>query len=226
VLNACIAIMGASPDGASPLAAEAANAGGAGAEPGLRRADIEFEPGMVLEGFLPGEKLEGFGTERPASGFDPFVMAILRQIGVGLELPFEVLVKHFTASYSAARAALLEAWKFYRGRRAWLADSLHRPTYAAVIEDAVRRGRLVLPGFVDDPIARLAWLGSTWTGPSPGQINPEVEVNAAEKRLALRLTTHAREAAELTGDHGPHPGEGTRADRPARPGRHAGQRRA
>ncbi len=200
VLNACVAIMAQTADGSSPLATEATQPG-ADAQPGLRRADIGFEPGMVLEGFLPGEKLESFGAERPATGFDPFVQAILRQIAVGLELPFEVLIKHFTASYSAARAALLEAWTFYRGRRAWLADALHRPVYAAVIENAVRRGRLVLPGFLEDPILRLAWLGSAWTGPSPGQINPEVEVDAAVKRINATLSTHARETAELTGEH-------------------------
>jgi lambda family phage portal protein len=201
VLNACIAIMGQTEDGSSPLATEAAG-GHQGSDPaGLRRADIEFEPGMVLEGFLPGESLKSFGSDRPATGFDPFVQAILRQIGVGLELPFEVLIKHFTASYSAARAALLEAWKFYRGRRAWLADALHRPVYAAVIENAVLRGRLVLPGFREDPLLRLAWLGSAWTGPSPGQINPEVEVKAAVERINATLSTHAREAAELTGEH-------------------------
>ena len=47
---------------------------------------------------------------------------------------------------------------------------------------------------------RAAWCGARWTGPSPGQIDPLKEVNAAKTRLALRLSTRSRETAELTGD--------------------------
>jgi lambda family phage portal protein len=203
VINACIAIMGQTPDGSSPLAAEAAATGGADAtaQPGLRRADIEFVPGMVLEGFLPGEELKAFAGERPVTGFDPFIQAILRQIGAALEIPFEVLIKHFTASYSAARAALLEAWKFFRGRRAWLAAALCQPTYEQVIANAVLRGRLVLPGYMEDALMRAAWLGADWNGDSPGQINPNAEVEAAVARIEGRLSTRTRETAELTGQN-------------------------
>lgn len=199
VLNACLAIMSTSPTGDSPLFKEAQAAGNATAGQ-LRRADITFEPGMVLEGFAPGEQVKGMPAERPATGFDPFVQAILRQVGVALEIPYEVLIKHFTASYSAARAALLQAWGFFRVRRAWLAETFCQPTYEAVLQNAILRGRLAAPGFLDDPIARAAWCGARWVGPSPGQIDPLKEVNAAEKRLALGLSSKTRETSELTGD--------------------------
>lgn len=201
VLNASIAILGASPTGDSPLKAEAAAAGNTTSNvDGLRRADIEFEPGLVLEGFMPGESITSFSTDRPSSGFDPFVQAVLRQVGTALELPFELLVKHFTASYSAARAALLQAWGFFRMRRAWLAAALCQPVYEHVIANAIMRGRISAPGFLADPAIRAAWCGARWTGPSPGQLDPLKEVNAAEKRLALRLSTRTRETAEITGD--------------------------
>ncbi len=201
VLNACIAILGQSPTGGSPLAQEAANAGSAASSgPGFQRAEIEFEPGMVLEGFMPGETIKSFDGARPNAGFDPFVQAVLRQVGVRLGLPFEILVLHFTASYSAARAALLQAWAFFRMRRAWLAESLCQPAYELVLRNAILRGRLDAPGFLTDPMLRAAWCAARWTGPSPGQIDPLKEVNAAEKRIALRLSTRTRETAELTGD--------------------------
>jgi len=66
---------------------------------------------------------------RPNSNFDPFFLAIVRQIGVALEIPYEILIKHFTASYSAAMAALQEAWKFFSARRKWMVDSLCQPVY-------------------------------------------------------------------------------------------------
>lgn len=201
VLNACIAIMGESATGASPLQIEAVAAGtGAAGGTGLQRADINFEPGMVLEGFMPGETLKSFSPERPNAGFDPFTQAVLRQVGVALELPFELLIKHFTASYSAARAALLQAWGFFRMRRQWLADGFCQPVYELVIRNAVLKGRIAAPGFLTDPLLRAAYCGARWTGPSPGQIDPLKEVNAAEKRLGLMLSTRTRETAELTGD--------------------------
>lgn len=199
VLNACLAIQTTSETGVSPLAREAQQ-GGAVPQGALRRVDVQFEPGMVLEGFQTGEEIKGMPAERPATGFDPFVQAILRQVGVALEIPFELLVKHFTASYSAARAALLQAWGFFRMRRAWLADTFCQPIYETVIHNAVIRGRIEAPGFLQDPIIRLAWLGARWTGPSPGQLDPLKEVNAAEKRIGLRLSSRTRETAELTGD--------------------------
>ncbi len=107
---------------------------------------------------------------------------------------------NFAASYSAARAALLQAWAFFRMRRKWLADSLCQPTYELVLRNAILRGRLNAPGFLADPALRAAWCGARWTGPSPGQLDPLKEVNAAEKRMALTLSTRTRETAELTGD--------------------------
>src|SRR5690606_12542726 len=115
---------------------------------------------------------------RPNAGFDPFVLAVLRQIGVALELPYEVLIKHFTSSYSAARAALLDAWRFFRRRRAWLARKFCQPVYEAWLADAVATGLVDAPGFFADPVRRASWCGARWIGDAPGQIDPQKEVDA------------------------------------------------
>jgi lambda family phage portal protein len=150
-------------------------------------------------GLLPGESISTASPGRPNVAFDPFVMAILRQIGIALELPFEILIKHFTASYSAARAALEEAWDYFMRRRHWLVTMLCQPVYEAVITEAILLGRLSAPGFFADPLVRRAWLGSIWIGNAPSQIDPVKEVEAAEKRIAARLTTREEERAGLIG---------------------------
>jgi len=161
--------------------------------------DYKMGSGAILD-LLPNESIETANPGRPNQAFDAFVLAVSRQIGVALELPFEILVKHFTASYSAARAALLEAWRFYMGRRKWLEDVLCRPVYELWMTEAVARGRIAAPGFLTgDPLIKMAYLGSEWTGPSKGQIDELKEVNAAKERLALTLTTHSEETAALTG---------------------------
>ncbi len=112
---------------------------------------------------------------------------------MGLELPYEVLIKHYTSSYSAARAALLEAWAFFRCRRDWLATDLCQPIYETWMDEAVARGRIDAPGFFDDPMLRHAWLGSQWVGDGPGAIDPLKEVGAARERVELGISTLAEE---------------------------------
>ncbi len=48
-------------------------------------------------------------------------------------------------------------------------------------------------------MVRLAYCGAEWIGDAPGSIDPEKDVNAAEKRLNLLLSTHADEQMELRG---------------------------
>jgi len=156
------------------------------------------DPGQIVDLGL-NEMVDGFTPGRPNAQFDPFMLAVLRQVGVALELPFEVLVKHFTASYSAARAALLEAWKFFRVRRAWLTTALCQEVYEAFLIEAVARDMIDAPGFFDDPLIRKAWSGAEWVGPGPGQINELDETSAAEKRIQIGLTTLEEETARITG---------------------------
>lgn len=170
------------------------------AETGGRADDEDYKLGSgAMLDLLPGESIETANPTRPNAGFDPFVQAILRQVGVALELPFEMLIKHFTSSYSAARAAMLEAWKFFRARRDWLTYTFCQPVYDAVIAEAVARGRLSAPGFFDDDLVRRAWLGSQWTGTPAGMIDPVAEMQSAEARLNLGVSTFAEVTAELTG---------------------------
>lgn len=162
--------------------------------------DKEFEmgSGAILD-LLPYESIEIADPKRPNQAFDGFVLAIMRQVGVALEIPFELLVKHFTASYSAAQAALLEAWKFFKSRREWTAAVFCQPVYEAVITEAVARGYLKAPGFFSDPLIRQAYLGAEWIGPPRGQIDQLKEGRAARERVEMGISTLAEETAGLTG---------------------------
>lgn len=147
----------------------------------------------------PGEKVEVANPGRNNAQFDPFVVSILRQVGASLEIPYELLLKHFTASYSASRAALLEAWKMFRMRRSWLASDFCQPIYEDWFIEAVTKGRIDAPGIFDDPAIFKAYTKAEWHGPSQGQLDPVKEVNAAILRVDNGFSTRQREAAELTG---------------------------
>lgn len=157
-----------------------------------------FEPGLTGN-LAPGQQIASFMPNRPNQAFDPFVLAMLRQIGVALELPYEVLVKHFTASYSAARAALLEAWKMFRVRRAWLAASFCQPYYERWLIEASALARPGIPDVFGDYGRFRAWSACEWIGPSPGQIDELKEAEAAKLRVDEEFSTREEETARLTG---------------------------
>ena len=153
----------------------------------------------AIVGLEDGEEVQIANPGRPNSAFDGFVIAICRQIGAALEIPYELLVKNFTASYSASRASLLEAWKMFRMRREWLIGNFCQPVYEEWLTEAVVKGRIQAPGFFDDPAIRAAWCGADWYGDAQGQLDPLKEANAAKVRVEEGFSTREREAAELTG---------------------------
>lgn len=163
-----------------------------------RPGEVKLGPGAIID-LGQDEDISTANPGRPNQAFDPFVQAILRQIGVALELPFEILIKHFTASYTAAQAALLEAWKGFLARRAMLARGFCMPIYELWLMEAVALGRVEAPGFLEDPAIRHAYLGCEWIGPSRGMINPMYEVNADEKYLQLGVKTLDEVTAQTTG---------------------------
>jgi lambda family phage portal protein len=159
---------------------------------------LRLGSGLFIE-LKEGEEVQFAEPKRPNDAYDTFVQAKLREIGVALEIPFELLIKHFTASYSAARASRLEFWKFVTPVRGFVAQGFCQPDYEALVTEAVALGYLDAPGFFEDPLARQAWCGCWWVGPAPGQIDEESEINAAEKRINIGLSTREAETAALTG---------------------------
>lgn len=158
----------------------------------------ELAPGSIIE-LGENESIETANPGRPNTAFDGFVTSICRQIGAALEIPYELLLKNFTASYSASRAALLEAWKMFRMRRSWLAADFCQPIYEEWLSEAIAKGRVYAPGFFSDPLVKKAYCSAEWNGPSQGQIDPLKEVNAATKRIEEGLSTRSRETVELNG---------------------------
>lgn len=155
-------------------------------------------PGKVVN-LLPGEDIVTPDLGRPNDKFDPFFLAMLKQIGPALEIPFEILIKHFSSSYSASRAALLDFWRFVRVRRDFMATRFCEPIKDLFFEEAVSLGRIKAPGFFSDPAIRYAYTRVSWVGDSQGSIDPEKEVRAQRERIALSISTRKKEAIAFDG---------------------------
>ena len=164
-------------------------------------ADVtEYNLGPGTLNALPkGVDVKAIDSGKSQSTFGTFTQELISQIGAALNIPREVLMKTFTASYSASRAALLQAEKEFEQSRECFIRDFCQPIYEMWLIEAVSSGRISAPGFFDDPLIRAAWSNSEWYAPVIGQIDPVKEVQGAQLRIALGLSTHEKEAAEMTG---------------------------
>lgn len=166
--------------------------------PSTTARDIKLGEGAIVE-LENGEEIQLANPSRPNGQFDPFWLAMVRQIGIALEVPYEVLIKHFSSSYSASRAAMVEAWRVFLVRRARLIAAWFTPSWEWLITEAVARGYLNAPGFFTDPMRRAAYLAVEWAGPTMPQIDPVKEALGAQNRMDALLTTLEEESVALTG---------------------------
>lgn len=160
--------------------------------------EYEMGPGQINI-MQPGEDVIFADPKRPSSGFDAFMRSICEQVGAALEIPADLLLKSFNSSYSASRAALLEAWKAFKMRREWFVADFCAPIYEIWMAEAVARGRLSAPGFFSDPALRAAYLGAEWIGPSQGQLDPVKEITAEILAVGEGFSTREQSTIRLNG---------------------------
>ncbi|OAO02706.1 phage portal protein [Roseovarius indicus] len=198
VVSACFAIGMKSPDGQLGAGLTAPEGNGSGAA-GSQQADIRFtEPGIIYD-LADNEEVMNFEPGRPNPAYEPFVTQVAREVGAGTDVPYELLLKHFQASYSASRAALEMAWQGFRVERSRHVSQFCQPTYEDVISEAVARGLLEAPGFFTAPLMRRAWLTATWMGPARLTIDPVKDANADKTYLEMGVQTRTRICAERFG---------------------------
>lgn len=153
----------------------------------------------TLNALPAGVDVKAVDAGRSMSTFDAFVTQLIKQIGAAIGVPYEVIMKNFTSSYSASRAAMLQAWEEFKLRRTWFARDFCQPVYEAWLAEAVAIGRLPAPGFFDDPAIRAAWCHADWYGPTMSILDPVKDITGSALRVQYGLSTREREAAEMTG---------------------------
>ena len=154
-------------------------------------------PGGAIPRLFPGEKLSSYSTARPNAQFDAFMTSITRHAAAGLGQPYEVFMRDFSrTNYSSARAALMEGWRAILVYRLLKGTRWCKPAFAAVIDEAVWRGYIDLPRYLDGRRFRNAWLRSLWLGPPRGWVDPVKEIQAAMLRIQLGISTLRDEAQE------------------------------
>lgn len=152
-----------------------------------------------LNALPKGVDVKSVNAGSSISVFEPFVGQLINQIAAAIGQPQEVLMKHFNSSYSASRAALLQAWEEFKLRRIWFSRDFCQPVYETWLTEAIAIGRIEAPGFFDDPLTRKAYCNAEWYGPTMSILDPVKDVTGSGLRKAYGLSTGEREAAEMTG---------------------------
>lgn len=147
----------------------------------------------------PDETIELANPTRPNSQFEAFLQANLKEIGIALQIPYEILAKQFMASYSASRAARLEAWKYFIAEREFFVNKFYQPIYEEWFTVEVLNGRINAPGFFTDYLKKWAYLKTNWIGDGMGQIDEVKAVLAADMRVESNYSTGQEETSQMNG---------------------------
>ena len=156
--------------------------------------------GALIVDLAPGEKITPIAPTRPNGAFDPFWRSLMGQLAMRTGIPPEVLLKKYESSYTAARAALLQFWKFIVVEREnLLAPDFCQPIFEAWLAEEVAAGRIHAPGFFASPLLRAAYCYCKWVGDNPPILDPLKEVMAAEEMVDYGFSTYAEQTMRLTG---------------------------
>ena len=160
--------------------------------------EVKLGPGIV-NWMRPGDSITFPINAGPEPQFEAYVVALTKFIGACLGIPYEVLLKQFNASYSASRASLLQFWGRVKVLRQMMVDQFCQEAYVAWMMEAIAMGVFQAPGFFDNPRVFRAWTKCSWSGSSPGSIDPLKEVMASNLRVRLGISTLERECLEING---------------------------
>lgn len=160
----------------------------------------DFKLGAGTISALPkGVDVKAINRQDSQNVFSEFVGHFIKQVAASVNLPFEVLLKNFNSSYSASRAALLQASSEFERRKAAFIRDFCRPIFEQFLLEAVGTGRIKAQGF-EDPIKRQAWSQASWYTRTSRILDPQRETNAMILRLQNGLSTYEREILESTGE--------------------------
>lgn len=157
---------------------------------------MEMAPGAIV-GLGNGDDVKFADPKRPNTAFEGFISAVTHEIASGLGIPADILTKKFDASYSASRAAFLEAWRHFKRVRALIVSDFCQPVYSAWLDETIARGILSAPKYFESREYRFAWSRATWRGDAPGTLDPIKETRSAIMQMEAGIRSGEAVAAEM-----------------------------
>lgn len=153
----------------------------------------------AISQLLPGESIEVLDNKNPSANYPAFTETSLKRISSGLNMSLQSFLRDYTkTTFAGGRLALLSDWRFFMGRRVWLANYFYQPTFENWLEEAINKGEVEAQGFYQN---RAAYSRAVWIGPGKGWVDPEKEAKYLEKLLSLGVITYEEVCHVLGYDH-------------------------
>lgn len=154
--------------------------------------------GVKVPHLHPGDKLNLQTAQNADAGFSSLEQSLLRYVAAGTGVSYEELSRDYSqVSYSSARASANVSWRYYMGRRKFIAARQASLMFACWFEETLARGIIKLPmnarrSFYE---ARNSWTNAIWIGAGRMAIDGLKEVQESAMRLTANLTTYQNELA-------------------------------
>jgi lambda family phage portal protein len=158
---------------------------------GEKLKTFEAEPGSIPE-LLPGQEVQQFNPNFPATGYEQFVMAVLRAMARALKVSYLTLTGDLRqASYSSMRAGEVPQRDRWRGLQGWGAAAFHRIGYRDWVDLAALAHAIAVDGRLGSDYYAVLWHGRGWKW-----VDPLNDLKAAKMELDLGLNSRTRLNAE------------------------------
>lgn len=177
-----------------------------------------YEPGMVFDDLMPGERVEMVGSNRPNDKLAEYLRTQFRRSAVGTGSVYSTVSGDYDGTYSSQRQMLVEARPAQMKLHAKGVARLHRPVWQRFVQSAVLAGLVPLRNVDPRTLYRADFvpLPQPWIDPSK---EVDADVAAIEAGLDSRVGTIRRRGgdprridAERRAD--PQPGTPTRIQQP------------
>ncbi|EBX5572422.1 phage portal protein [Salmonella enterica subsp. enterica serovar Kuessel] len=154
--------------------------------------------GVKIPHLHPGDTLNLQTSQSADAGFSSLETSLLRYIAAGLGTSYEELSRDYSqVSYSSARASANVSWRYYMGRRRFIAARLASLMFACWFEEALARGIIRLPSSARYSYyeARHSWTNALWIGAGRMAIDGLKEVQESAMRITTGISTYQNELA-------------------------------
>ena len=163
-----------------------------------RDLNITLSPGAIYE-LEAGKNIVFPESKAPISGFKEFSESVLKRVGMGVNIPYDVLIKEFNSSYSSSQASLQEAARGWNNFRRDFVVKFMQPIYIVFVDCLVLQGLITCEGYEEDVFVRNIWRNAVWHGPHLLNIDPVKNIKYYNTAINAGLMSREQAEQELTG---------------------------
>ncbi|HAU05688.1 MAG TPA: phage portal protein [Pseudoalteromonas shioyasakiensis] len=158
--------------------------------------------GVKIPHLLPGESLNLKTPANADNGYAQLENSFLQYMSAGTGVSLEQFTHNFqNSSYSGARAALNESYRYFMGDRKFIASRQGTAIFSLWFEEAIAKGIVKLPRGTNFWQARSALCRCNWIGSGRLSIDGIKEVKESILLIESGLSTYQKELAKLGEDY-------------------------